>query len=129
MEKQNKKYVDDNPYSWGDETGTCLASYDQMLFHPRQAFDAIRAYCEFHDIHDVSRTKIQTDTMSLEIYKKLIKDSQKWLKSNHRIWSTIVSHLDATSMHVTGGLELSNGIALLSTLKTKYGHTHAQCQR
>ena len=122
--KDNADYLENN-IKYGEEKGNCIATYDQMLFHPRKAFDAFREYCESHDIHDEHNTKIHS--IPLDEYKKLIKKCKKWLRANHRMWSTIIAHIDAASMHITGGIELSNGIVLLSTLKTKYGHTHAQC--
>ena len=122
--KDNADYLENN-IKYGEEKGNCIATYDQMLFHPRKSFDVFREYCESHDIHDEHNTKIHS--IPLDEYKKLIKKCKKWLRANHRMWSTIIAHIDAASMHITGGIELSNGIVLLSTLKTKYGHTHAQC--
>ena len=104
-----------------------MPTYDQMLFFPRQAFDAFQDYCEAHSIHsDDNRTK-KVNAISKTDYKKLVRSCKRWLKANHRMWSVIVSHLQSTSMHVTSGMEISNGIVLISTLKTKFGNTHAQC--
>ena len=127
MQKQNSEYVEKNRYEWGEEEGTCMPTYDQMIFFPRQAFDAFQDYCEAHSIHsDDNRTK-KVNAISKTDYKKLVRSCKRWLKANHRMWSVIVSHLQSTSMHVTSGMEISNDIVLLSTLKTKFGNTHAQC--
>ena len=122
--KDNSEHLDIS-INYGEEKGNCFATYDQMLFYPRKAFDAFREYCESHDIHDEEASSIKS--ISIIEYKRIIKKCKRWLRANHRMWSTIIAHLDSGSMHVTGGMELSNGIVLLSTLKTKYGHTHAQC--
>jgi hypothetical protein len=60
-------------------------------------------------------------------WKTLTKAVKKWLNRNHKIWSRIVSRLPTSGMHLTGGLEMSNGVELYNNLLHRYGHTHAQC--
>ena len=107
-----------NPYRWGDVKGGCIASYFQMLRQPKQALSALRRYFECNQTSIVTISKKQM--------KKLVKRCKKWIKANHAIWSTIVNHLDVTAMHICSGLEMSNGILLLSKIIAKFSHTHAQ---
>jgi hypothetical protein len=67
------------------------------------------------------------DIFSAANWKKLTKRVKKWLQQTHKIWSKIVSRLPTTGMHLTGGLEMSNGVQLYNNLLHRYGHTHAQC--
>jgi hypothetical protein len=60
-------------------------------------------------------------------WKALNKRVKKWLRNSHRIWSKIVGRLPNAGIHLTGGLEMSNGTHLYNNLLFRYGHTHAQC--
>ncbi len=60
-------------------------------------------------------------------WKKLSKLIKKWLNKTHQIWSKIVGRLPESGMHLTGGLEMSNGVELYNRLLCRHGHTHAQC--
>ena len=119
LQEKNTDYFNANSYRWGDIKGSCIDTYFQMLRQPKQALSAFRRY------YDTMGSKIQT--MTKRRMKKLVKRSKKWIKANHSIWSAIVDHLDVGATHVCSGLEMSNGILLLSKLVTKFGHTHAQC--
>ena len=112
----NSDYYEANIYSWGETKGKCIPTYSQMLRHPKQALNAFRRYLDNCPANAISHRE----------KKKLIKRSKRWIKANHLIWSTIVSHLDTTSSHVCSGLEMSNGIMLFSTLIVKFSHKHAQ---
>ena len=68
-----------------------------------------------------------TDIYSKANWKALTKSVKKWLNKVHRIWSKIVGRLPTSGMHLTGGLEMSNGVQLYNNLLHRYGHTHAQC--
>ena len=59
--------------------------------------------------------------------RKKLKKCKRWIKANHKIWRVIVNHLDVESTDICSGIEISNGLVLLSVMKTKFGHTHAQC--
>lgn len=60
-------------------------------------------------------------------WKKLTKTMRNWLARVHKIWSKIVGRLPSNGMHLTGGLEMSNGVSLYNRLLQRYGNTHAQC--
>lgn len=68
-----------------------------------------------------------TDIFTTGNWKKLSKEVKQWLKQTHRIWSKIVNRLPTSGIHLTGGIEMSNGVQLYSNLLHRYGHTHAQC--
>ena len=68
-----------------------------------------------------------TDIYTKANWKSLTKLVKKWLTRVHKIWSKIVGRLPESGMHLTGGLEMSNGVELYNLLLHRYGHTHAQC--
>lgn len=119
LQNKNTEYFENNTYQWGDVRGTCIGTYFQMLRFPKQAFKAFRRY--------VDSMKKHVKCTSRRKLKRLLKACKRWLKSNHSIWNTVLSHMDVSATHVCSGLEMSNGILLLSKLFTQFGHTHAQC--
>ena len=110
-------YFKNNVYNWGETKGCCIATFDQILNHPIQAFNAFRRYLATCKVKSLKKSEV----------RKLIKKCKRWIKANHKIWRVIVNHLDVDSTDICGGIELSNGLVLLRTMKSKFGHTHAQC--
>ena len=102
---------------YGDIEGSVLATPDQMHIYPSAAW---RSYEAFYATYDV-------DSISEAEHKSLKRKMEKWLRTNHYIWSTIVNRLPSESMYVTSGLEMSHGVQLLCVLSHRFGHTHAQC--
>ena len=119
LHESNADYFAANKYVWGDERGSCIATYMQILNFPIKAFNAFRRYW------DVKRADI--NELTKKQAKRLLKKCSRWLRANHAIWETIVHHLDVKSTDICSGLEPSNGLMLLRTMKSKFGHTHAQC--
>ena len=121
---EHRKYFDENTYLWGETSGTCMPTYDNMLFYPKKAVDVIRMYGEaFNASTDSTKLKC----IDPPTYKKLIKRSKKWTRANQKIWSKIVRHLTNAAVNICDGIEPSNGIVLLATIISKFGNTHAQC--
>ena len=104
---------------YGDDIErTSLPTPANIHFWPAKSWRNINAYY----IKEAS-----TDVYTKANWKKLSKRVKKWLRNSHRIWSKIVGRLPTAGMHLTGGLEMSNGVHLYNLLLHRYGHTHAQC--
>jgi hypothetical protein len=104
---------------YGDDMeSTSLPSPANIHFWPAKSWRNINAYYIKRNSEDI---------YSRANWKKLTKTVKKWLSRVHRIWSKIVGRLPSNGMHLTGGLEMSNGVQLYNFLLHRYGHTHAQC--
>ena len=120
LKNKHKEYFERHKYIWGKTEGTCLPTYDAMLFWPKKSMDAFRMFGDFVGAGgDSSKLK----TMTPREFKKLVKKCRKWLRANQRIWSKIVSHLSLASIHVTDDIETSNGIILLTKFISKFDHS------
>ena len=113
------KYFEENKYTWGNTKGSCIGTYFQMLVYPKLAFKAFRRLIDTNKRHITSVMRKRL--------KKIVRSSKRWLKFNHKVWSIILNHLSSSSTHICQGIEMSNGIMLLSKMITKFGNTHAQC--
>jgi hypothetical protein len=108
-----------NECSYGDFTeATSLPSPRAIHYWPARSWRNINAFY-------IKRGS--TATYSGTNWKKITKIVKKWLSRIHKIWSKIVGRLPSDGMHLTGGLEMSNGVILYNHLLMRYGHTHAQC--
>jgi hypothetical protein len=104
---------------YGDDTEyTSLPTPSAIHHWPAKAWRHINAYYIKQN---------STDVYTRENWKNLTKAVKKWLLRAHRIWSKIVGRLPSNGMHLTGGIEMSNGVKLYNYLLFRYGHTHAQC--
>ena len=106
-------------YNYGEEKGTCIATYMQILHHPNKAFNAFRRYW---DVNRKTITAVGKNTV-----KKMMKKTKRWMRANHKIWVAIVNRLSSDSTDICASLETSNGLVLLSTIKKRFGNAHAQC--
>lgn len=119
LKTTHKDYYEANVYKWGSKKGPCIGTYQQMLLQPKQSVNAFRRYCD--------SKKATITVLTRKQQKKIISKSRRWNKHNHKIYATIVNHLDVSATHICNGVEMSNGIVLLATIIRKFGHRHAQC--
>jgi hypothetical protein len=104
---------------FGDDiTRTPLPTPANIHFWPAKAWRCLNSYYIRQN---------STEIYTKENWKKLSKHVKRWLRNTHKIWSKIVGRLPTAGIHLTGGLEMSNGVHLYNALLFRYGHTHAQC--
>ena len=77
LQTTNRNYYESNKYNWGDTTGYCIGTFDQIFHHPILAFNAFRRYC------DTCKNSIESITRAT--FKGIKKKCRRWLKKNQRI--------------------------------------------
>ena len=84
LKDRNIDYFKATRYKWGvNAEGSCIATYEQMLFYPRKAWETFRSYCE--DCRIEYNDDCTIDAISYRKFKKLKKACKKWLRNNHRL--------------------------------------------
>ena len=90
---------------------------DEILLQPMHTWREFQRNYKYHQpLAIISKAK----------FNNLKNNMRQWLRANHFIWSTIVGRLKPEDVHISGELEMSNGVHLYSELINKHSHAHAE---